>query len=128
MAGLSDYLENVVINHLLRNQAFTPPATVYVGLFTTAPTDAGGGVEVSGGGYARQPVTLAAASGGATSNSADVTFPQATANWGTVVATGLFDASTAGNLLAWANLTTAKTVNTGDVLSFPAGNLTITID
>lgn len=128
MAGFSDYFENWVIDHMLRAQAFTPPATIYVGLFTVAPTDAGGGTEVSGGGYARQAVTLSAASGGATSNSATITFPQATANWGTVVAAGLFDAVTAGNLLAWNNLTQSKPVNTGDTFQFFAGDLDITVD
>jgi hypothetical protein len=128
MAGLSDYLENIVINHLFRNQAYTPPATIYVGLFTTAPTDAGGGTEVSGGSYARQSVTLSAASGGSTSNSADITFPTATADWGTIVAAGIFDASTAGNLLAWNNLTQSKTVNNGDTFRITAGNLTLTVD
>lgn len=128
MAGLSDYYENKVIDHMLRGQAFTPPSTIYVGLFTTAPTDAGGGTEVSGNGYARQTITLTAASGGSTSNASDITFPQATGNWGTIVAAGLFDASTGGNLLAWNNLATSVTINTGDVLKIYAGNLTFTID
>ncbi|MEM4134314.1 MAG: hypothetical protein QXV73_03880 [Candidatus Micrarchaeia archaeon] len=128
MAGLSDYYENKVIDHMLRGQAFTPPSTIYVGLYTTAPTDAGGGTEVSGNGYARQSVTLTAASGGSTSNASDITFPQATGDWGTIVAVGLFDASTGGNLLAWSNLTESKTINAGDVLKIPAGQLTFTID
>jgi hypothetical protein len=128
MAGFSDYYENKVIDHMLRNQAFTPPATVYVGLYTAAPTDAGGGTEVSGGSYARQAVTLAAASAGATQNSADITFPTATADWGTIVAAGLFDAASAGNLLAWNNLTASKTVNSGDTFKITAGSLTISVD
>ena len=128
MAGFSDYYENKVIDHMLRNQAFTPPATVYVGLYTAAPTDAGGGTEVSGGSYARQAVTLAAASNGATQNSADITFPTATADWGTIVAAGLFDAASAGNLLAWNNLTASKTVNSGDTFKITAGSLTISVD
>lgn len=128
MAGLSDYYEDIVINHLFRAQSFTPPATVYVGLYTTAPTDAGGGTEVSGGSYARQAVTFGAASSGSTSNTADITFPEATANWGTIVAAGLFDASTAGNLLAWNNVTTQKTINAGDTARIKAGSLTLTVD
>jgi len=128
VAGFSDYYENKVIDHMLRNQAFTPPSTVYVGLFTVAPTDAGGGTEVSGGSYARQAVTLAAASAGATQNSADITFPTATADWGTIVAAGLFDAASAGNLLAWNNLTASKTVNNGDTFKISAGSLTISVD
>jgi hypothetical protein len=128
MAAISDYYENKIIDHMLRGAAFTPPSTIYLALFTTAPTDAGGGTEVSGGSYARQSFTLDAASAGATQNSADITFPTATANWGTVVAVGIFDASTAGNLLMWANLTASKTVNSGDVFKVNAGDLDISFD
>ena len=128
MAEISDYYENQIIDHMLRAVAFTPPATVYVALFTAAPTDAGGGTEVSGGAYARQAVTLSAASAGATSNSADITFPAATANWGTVVALGLFDALTVGNLLMWTNLDVSKAVNSGDTAKFNTGDLDITFD
>jgi hypothetical protein len=131
MAGFSDYYESKVLDHMLRGTSFTPPATVYVGLFTTAPTDAGGGTEVSGGGYARQSVTFGAPSGTnptQITNSADVTFPVATAAWGTVVAFGLFDASTAGNLLAWDNLTASKQIDTNDQAKFAAGDLKVTLD
>jgi hypothetical protein len=128
MAAISDYYENKIIDHMLRAQAFTPPSTIYLALYTVAPTDAGGGTEVSGGGYARQSFTLTAASGGASSNSADITFPTATADWGTIVAVGIFDASTGGNLLMWANLTTSKTVNSGDTFKINAGDLDISFD
>jgi hypothetical protein len=70
MAGKSDYLENKILDHVLRNTAYTSPTTVYVGLYTAAPTDAGGGTEVSGNGYAREAATFSVASGGATANSA----------------------------------------------------------
>jgi hypothetical protein len=128
MANISDYYENKFIDHMLRAVAFTPPSTIYLALYTAAPTDAGGGTEVSGGSYARQSFTLSAASGGATSNSADITFPTATANWGTIVAVGIFDASTNGNLLMWGTLTTSKTVSSGDTFKIAAGDLDITID
>jgi len=126
--SVADYYENKILDHMLRAQAFTPPATVYVALYTTAPTDAGGGTEVSGGSYARQAVTFNAASAGSITNSADITFPQATADWGTIVAVGLFDASTAGNLLWYGNLTTSQTVNNGNIFKIPAGNLTVSLD
>jgi hypothetical protein len=126
--SVADYYENKILDHMLRAQSFTPPTTVYVALYTVAPTDAGGGTEVSGGSYARQPVTFSAASGGSITNSADITFPQATADWGTIVAVGLFDASTAGNLLWYGNLTTSKTVNSGDIFKISAGNLTVSLD
>jgi hypothetical protein len=128
MAAISDYYENKIIDHMLRAQAFTPPSTIYLALYTVAPTDAGGGTEVSGGGYARQAITLSAASAGATSNSADITFPTATADWGTIVAVGIFDISTGGNLLWYGNLTQSKTVNNGDTFKINAGDLDITLD
>ena len=126
--SVADYYENKILDHMLRAQSFTPPTTVYVALYTVAPSDSGGGTEVSGGSYARQPVTFSAASGGSITNSADITFPQATADWGTIVAVGLFDASTAGNLLWYGNLTTSKTVNSGDIFKISAGNLTVSLD
>jgi len=133
MAGKSDYLENKVLDFLLGGVSFTPPATVYIALFTVAPTDAGGGTEVSGGGYARVAVTnnttnFPAASNGTKSNGSTITFPTATADWGTVVAVGIFDAATGGNLLFWANLTTSKTIQNGDTAQFAAGSLTFTED
>jgi len=128
MGSFSDYMENQIINHMLRNQAYTPPSTLYVALYTVTPSDAGGGTEVSGGSYARQTVTFSAASSGSTSNSADITYPQATADWGTIVAIGVLDASTGGNLIAWGALTANKTVNNGDQFKIPAGNLTLTVD
>ena len=128
MGSFSDYYENKIIDHMLRNQAFTPPSTLYVALYTVSPSDSGGGTEMSGGSYARQAVTFTAASGGATSNSADITFPQATADWGTIVAVGIFDSSSGGNLLAWGTLTASKTVNNGDQFKILAGDLDITVD
>jgi len=128
VGSFSDYYENKIIDHMLRNQSFTPPSTLYVALYTVAPSDSGGGTEVSGGSYARQTVTFTAASAGATSNSADIAFPQATADWGTIVAIGILDASSAGNLLAWGTLTTNKTINNGDQFKILAGNLTLSVD
>lgn len=132
MAGSkSDFLENELLDHILGGGDFTRPATIYVALFTSAPTDAGGGVEVSGGSYARAAVTnnatnWPAASGGSKSNGTAIVFPEATASWGTVVAVGLFDAATAGNLLYWADLTTSKAIGAGDTARFPAGSIALT--
>ena len=128
MGAFSDYLEAALLNHILRNTAFTSPTTVYLALFTTAPGEAGGGVEVSGGSYARQAATFGAPSNGTCSNSADVTFPQATADWGTIQGFGIFDAATAGNLLFYGNFTVAKSVLSGDYFVVPAGGLSITLD
>lgn len=143
--ALSDYLENKLVDFLFRAQSFSAPGTVYVALFTSAPNDTGGGAEVSGGSYARVAVTsslanwagtqsagsTSASSGtsGQTSNNAKVTFPAPTANWGSVTHWGIFDAATGGNLLIYAALTTAKTINSGDAApSFGVGALTFQID
>ena len=128
MAEFSNFFENKIIDHMLRAVAFTPPATIYLALYTVAPTDAGGGTEVSGGAYARQAFTLTAASAGASSNSADITFPTATADGGTVVACAILDAATAGNFLMWINLDASKAVATGDTFKINAEDLDITVD
>lgn len=126
MDAKSTYLENAILNHVLRNSALASPATVYVALYTVAPTDAGGGTEVTGGSYARQAVTFAAPVAGVCTNSGAVTFPSATANWGTVVAMGIFDASSGGNLLYYGNLTTSKIIDNGDQISFANAAISVT--
>ena len=127
MAEFSNYLENALINATLRATAYTSPAAVYVALFTSDPTDAGSGTEVSGGAYVRKAVTFSAPSNGVTSNSADVTFDQATANWGTVSHLGIFDASTSGNLLYHTPLTSSKTIETGDIFKIATSSLVVTL-
>ena len=127
MAEMSNFLENALINATLRNTTYTSVATVYVSLWTSDPTDAGSGTEVSGGSYARTAVTFGAPSNGVTTNSADVTFPTATASWGTVGWIGINDASTAGNLLYHTALDTSKTIDTGDIFKISTGNLSVTL-
>ena len=127
MAEFSNYLENAVINAVLRNSPYTSPATVYVGLYTTDPTDADSGTEVSGGSYARTSVAFDAPSNGVTQNTADLTFPTATASWGTVTHIGLHDASTGGNLLFHTALDTSKAIDSGDIFKITTGNLTVTL-
>ena len=127
MAAMSNYLENALINATLRNTGYTSPTTVYVGLYTTDPTDANTGTEVSGGSYARQSSTFGAPSDGASTTSADVTFPTCTENWGTVTHFGILDASTSGNLLYHGALNNSKNIQTGDILKIEAGNLTVTL-
>ena len=124
MDNKSNYLEDALLNHVLRNTSYTSPTTVYLALFTVAPTDVGGGTEVSGGSYARQALTFAAPVSGSVSNSGAVTFPQATASWGTIVAVGIFDAVTVGNLLYYGALSTSKVVDTNDQISFANGAIT----
>jgi hypothetical protein len=126
MAAMSNYLETALVNAVLRNTSYTSPTTVYVGLFTSDPTDAGSGTEVSGGSYARKAMAFSSPSNGATSNSSAVEFDQATASWGTVTHFGLFDASSSGNLLLHGALTASKTIDNGDVFKFATSALTAT--
>ena len=127
MAEMSNFLENALINATLRATTYTSPATVYVSLWTTDPTDAGSGTEVSGGSYARTSVTFGAPSNGVTTNSAAVEFPQATASWGTIAYFGINDASTGGNLLYHSPVTTSKTIDTGDIFKFASGAISVTL-
>lgn len=142
-AQASDYLENQIIDHLFRTATFSKPAAIYVALFTVAPTDAGGGTEVTGGSYARialaplnanwlatQGGTSGASSGtgGQTSNASIITFAAPSADWGTIVAVGIFDAVSSGNLLIWDTLSASRTVLNGDPApTFPVGALSVTV-
>jgi hypothetical protein len=126
MSSFSDYLENRVLDHIFRATASTAPAAVYLALFTVTPDDTGGGTEVSGAGYARQAITFGAASGGAIANTGAVSFTATGGNFGAVVAVGIFDASTLGNMLAWDGITSA-TVNDGDTITFAVGDLDVTL-
>jgi len=127
MSEMSNYLENALINATLRNTAFTSPATVYLALYTTDPTDADTGTEVSGNAYARQSITFGAPSNGVSTNTAAIEFPQATGSWGTVAYVGIRDASTAGNLLYHTPLDASKTIATGDVFRVAVGSLSVTL-
>jgi len=129
MAGFSDYLEDKVLEHVFGGNAYSAPSTLYVALYTSAPSDTGGGTEVSGGGYVRKTSTFNVSGTNPTtaSNAGAVEYPTATANYGTVVAVGIFDALSSGNLLAYANLTESKVVSTGDVFRFNAGDLDVTL-
>ena len=128
MAEFSDYLENKILDHVLRNVSYTSPTTTYVALFTTDPGDDNTGAEISGGSYARQALSVTTAAAGIVTSSADIEFPQATANWGTISHIGLLDAVTSGNLLMHTPLTTSKTIETGDIFKIPSGNLTAELD
>ena len=125
MSEMSNYLEQALINVTLRGTAFTAPTTIYVALFTSDPTDAGTGTQVSGGSYARTAVTFAAPSDGISLSNADCTFPQATASWGTVSHIGLFDALTSGNMLYYTPLDVSKTIDTGDIFKILSGSLSV---
>lgn len=144
MSSMTDYLENSLVDLIFRAQTLTLPGSLHFGLYTAAPSDAGGGTEVSGGSYARVAVTRSLAnfagtqsagsttassgSSGQTSNNGTVTFPAPTGNWGTITHLGVFDASTGGNLLFWMALSASKIVNSGDQAPIiSAGQFTLTM-
>jgi hypothetical protein len=127
MAEMSNFLENALINATLRNTSYTSPSVVYLGLYTSDPTDADTGTEVSGGSYARQAITFGAPSNGVTTNTAAIEFPQATANWGTVGWIGIEDALTGGNLLYHSPLDASKTIASGDIFKIAIGSLSVTL-
>jgi hypothetical protein len=130
MSSFSDYTENLLLNWLLTTNSATRPTAWFVGLFTAAPSDTGGGTEVTGNGYARVATGTMSISGTATtaSNAAAIEFAAASGgNWGTITHAAIFDASTGGNMLAWAPLTTSRTINSGDVFRIPASSLTVTL-
>lgn len=126
--SFSDTFETRVLTWVFTADAATRPTAWYLALFTTDPADDASGTEVSTSGtaYARQSATFTV-SGDTASNSAAIEFPTATASYGTVTHVGIFDASTAGNLIAHAALTTSKAIDTGDVFRVPAGDLDITL-
>lgn len=144
MAALANFTENKLIDHTFRAIPYTAPETLYIGLLTGAPSDTGGGIEVSGNAYARVAVTSGVAAwkstngttsgastgtNGTTSNAAAINFPTPTpSGWGTVTHFGIFDAATAGNLLIYAALGQSKVINPGDAVSFAVDALTFQID
>lgn len=142
MSAMSDYLENQIVDHLFRGATFAKPASLFFGLLTAAPSDSGGGTEVTGGSYARVSVSpsnsnfngthgsttgASSGTGGNITNAVAITFPTPTANWGVVSHFGVYDASSGGNLLFHGALANSKTVNNGDAApSFPAGAFSMT--
>ena len=127
MAEMSNYLENALVNAVLRNTSYTSPATVYLALYTSDPTDADAGTEVSSNAYERQSITFGSPSNGVSTNSAAIEFPQATGSWGTVAYVGIRDASNGGNLLFHTALDASKTIATGDVFRVASGSLSVTL-
>ena len=130
MSSFTDYTDNLALTYLFTTGSATRPTAWYVGLFTAAPSDTGGGTEVSGNGYARVVTGTISGSGTATTftNAAAIEFAAASGgNWGTIGWAGIFTASTGGTLLAWAPLTTSKAINDGDIFRIPASSLSITL-
>jgi hypothetical protein len=133
MTAFSNFLEAALLNHTLNNDAYTSPTIVYLALFTAAPSDTGGGTEVTGGSYVRLTVDSSTSNkwtvtSGHAENNADLTFVTATASWGTITHVGIFDASTSGNLLYHAALSASKQVDSGGQLKFLTGQFQVDLD
>ena len=126
--SFTNYLETEILDHVFAGAAYSAPGTHYLALFTAvANGEAGSVTELSGSAYARQSVAFTT-SGNTTSNNAAVEFPTATGSWGTVTHVGVYDASSSGNLMAYATLSSSKTIDTGDVFRVPSGDLDITLN
>jgi hypothetical protein len=133
MSAFSADLENRVMDHILGGSDYTRLANVYLALYTTAPTENGGGVEVSGNGYTRVAITnnstnWPASAGGSKTNGAAFTFPVATGSWGTVTHWAIMSASTGGSILFFGALSSSKTIANTDTLTFGVSSITITLD
>lgn len=124
MSAMSDYLETALINAVLRNTAYTSPATVYVALFTSNPAEDASGTEVTGGSYARSATAFDAPTNGVTQNTSIETFTNMPAS--TVTHFAIFDASTAGNMLVYGALTASRTFSSGDTAQFAVGAISVT--
>lgn len=119
MAGIKTTEANSLLDSYLSG-------TLYLALYTVAPTATTGGTEVSGGSYARQGFTFNPASSGSKASSSAITFPSATANWGNIVAWAVCSAPSGGIQKAFRSIPTA-TVNNGDQLIVPSGNVIVTL-
>lgn len=136
MACMTNILEHGVLNSVFNGVTLDPvdPAGAtgpWVGLFEAAPSDTGGGTELSGNGYSRLTTSAAdwnTPAGGSVDNVNALTFDAATANWNTIINFGIFDAHTSGNLLVWGTVSPSKTVQQDDVLVFPANSLNVNPD
>ena len=131
MAGLSDTYENRALDWVLVTGSPARAAGTWLALYTATPTDSTAGTEVANAnGYARTAISFDAASGGATANAGDVTFPTATGSWGTVTHWAVVDSAThgGGNIIIYGAFTASKTIASGDVFEVLAGELDITAD
>lgn len=129
MAALSNHLEKLLLDWSMTAGTAARPSAWFLALYTAAPSDSGGGTEVSAGGYERQAIAFGAAAtpGGTTDNTAAVEYTASGAAYGTVTHIGIFDASTSGNLLWHGAMTASRTIGDGDTLSFAIGDVELTL-
>lgn len=127
--AISTYLANKWLDHMLKVATYTAPTVTYVGLSTANPGDSAGALaEPSTGGYARQQETDWDVTGNAASNATELTFAASGGSFGTVTHSGIFDASTVGNMLFYGALDTSYAVADGESVVFAIGALDVTVD
>lgn len=136
MSKFSNYLEAALLGAIFNKDTFTPPDT-HVSLYTSDPTDADTGTEVSGGAYTRMRVydngsgtpdwnvAVVDGVGYLVDNNDEITFPTATVAWGTVTHFGIHDAATAGNLLYHGALESPHVIGIGGIFKFQVGDLNL---
>jgi hypothetical protein len=134
MAQASNFLENKFLTGLLGGSNVTFSGKPYIALMKSAPSDAGGGTEVTGTNYSRVRIgdtgqgNFSVGSTGTATNSSAFTFADAGSNWGTVTHIALYDAASGGNLLLFATLNASANIQSGDIFKIPASGFTITMD
>lgn len=129
MGSFSDFLENKVIDHILKTGAYSPPSTVYLGLSTADPTDSGSGLaEPVGNAYIRKAISFGAAAARTITQDAQIDFDTATGDWGTITHWALFDAASNGNILAYGSLSAGVAVNTGKAPYITSGEISISFN
>lgn len=131
--GFSEYLKNLIFNHVYRGVPMPLFPTVYGGLNTTAPTDQVAGLEPAVGGYVRQPIAnnatnFPATSGGIKQNSVPIEFPIATADIGTITHFSFYSAASGGQHLVYGTLNPSKAILTNDQLKFLPGDIKLLLD
>jgi hypothetical protein len=124
--AFTSYTDNALLGHLLGSTTYTKPSALYVALFIGDPASGGTEISTSGSAYARQSAAFTISSGIAT-NTAAVEWPVATSAWGAITWVAIYDAVTGGNQLVTAQLTSAKTIGSGDVLRIPTSQLSVTL-
>jgi len=125
--SFSNTYETTILNWTFNASSVTRPTSWYIGLFTSDPGEGQGGAELSGSAYARQSATFTVSGNTATTSNV-IEYPAATGSWGTITHIAVYDAATSGTQIAYAALTTSKTIDTADVLRIPAGDIDITLD
>jgi len=121
--NMTTFLKNALYNNVLRNTNYVPPTTVFLALFTTPTTNAGGGIEVSGGSYARPAVAFTAPVDGVGANTALLNYTNMPSV--TVTHAALMSAAVGGTMLMHAALVSPRTIAAGDSITIAIGDVDV---